>query len=111
MIGNGVAVRIAADLGERPLHAGGSGGLADVDFLDQRVSLLKAVLDDRRQRIEIGLAGVDRAEQIDDALRPADFPQEMLGRTVFGRRRRLRGRKTAQGPEPRSRAPVSKTSS
>jgi hypothetical protein len=67
---------------------GGFGGLAEVDFLDQRVSLAKAVLDDRRQPIEIGLAGVDRAEQIDDALWPGDFPQEMLRPAVLGRRRR-----------------------
>src|SRR5262249_18197188 len=97
MIGNRIAVRIAADLDELLLHAGGFGWLADVDFLDQRVSLLKAVLDDRWQRIEIGLAGVDRAEQIDHPLRPGGFPQKMLRRAVPGRRwRRSRGRKTAQ---------------
>ena len=41
MIGNGVAVRIAAVLDDPPLHASGFAGLADVDFLDKRVSFLK----------------------------------------------------------------------
>ena len=65
MIGNGVAVRIGAVLDESPLRALDFSGRADVDFLDQGVSLFKAFLDDRRQWIEIGLAGMDRAEQID----------------------------------------------
>jgi hypothetical protein len=39
MIGNGIAVRIAADRGEPLLDASGFAGVADVDFFDQRVSL------------------------------------------------------------------------
>jgi len=46
MIGNRVAVRIPANRGEPLLDAGGFTGVAGVDFFDQRVSLLKAVLDD-----------------------------------------------------------------
>ena len=97
MICNRVALRIAAVLDEAPLRAGGFGGLADVDFLDQRVRLFKALLDDRWQRIEIGLRGVDRAEQIDDPLLPGDLPQKMFGRTVSGLWRRCaRGRQTTE---------------
>src|SRR5215469_4028241 len=70
MIGDGVAVRVTAVIGERPLNTSRFGGLADVDLLDQRVGLFKTVLDDRGQRVKIGLADVDRAEQIDHTLRP-----------------------------------------
>ena len=42
-------------------------GLDQVGLGNQRIRLGEAVFDDRRQRIEVGLANVNGAEQIDDA--------------------------------------------